>query len=251
MLLFSLLTLIFTKFWSLEDIGLQAEDESTEVDTAYQQFNDAVYFEDGRYVVSWPWRDSHPELSFNFQLALGRLKSLVNRLSKDTAIYNKYDTLQQQLQLGIIEKVDDTNEDLQNPRHYLPHHCVLKPTHTTTKVRIIYDASAKTQKDLGSLNACLFAGPCMLPDLCGILLCFRLFPIAICSDVEKAILQLSLNPSNRDVTRFLWLRDISAPVSPENIQVFRFCRVPFGVVSSPFLLSATTAHHLNKEDNKL
>ena len=67
--------------WCLEDIGVQPEDESTEVDTAYQQFNDAVYFEYGttsRYVVSWPWRASHPDLSFNFQLALGRLKSLVN-----------------------------------------------------------------------------------------------------------------------------------------------------------------------------
>ena len=118
-----------------------------------------------------------------------------------------------------------------------------------TKVRVVYDASAKTQKDLGSLNDCLFAGPYLLPDLCGILLRFRLFPMAMCSDVEKAFLQLSLNPSNRDVTRLFWLRDINAPVSPENIQVFRFCRVLFGVVSSLFLLSATIAHHLNKEDN--
>ena len=35
----------------------------------------------------------------------------------------------------------------------------------------------------------------------------------------------------------------------ENLQVFRFCRIPFGVVSSPFLLGATIVHHLKKSDN--
>ena len=36
-----------------------------------------------------------------------------------------------------------------------------------------------------------------------------------------------------------------------NLQVFRFCRIPFGVVSSPFLLGATIAHHLKQSDNSL
>jgi len=51
------------------------------------------------------------------------------------------------------------------------------------------------------------------------------------------------------VTHFLWLNNTETTfVDDENLEVYRFCRVPFGVVSSPFLLAATITHHL-KHDN--
>ena len=72
----------------------------------------------------------------------------------------------------------------------------------------------------------------------------------IIADIEKAFLMVALQPKERDVNRFLWLKDIKQPVSPNNLVTYRFTRIPFGIISSPFLLGATIKHHLTPKDNQ-
>ena len=62
--------------------------------------------------------------------------------------------------------------------------------------------------------------------------------MALVADVENAFLHAGLQPDDRDVARFLWLRDPSKPTLEKNVQVLRFTRVPFGMISSPFPLTA-------------
>uniref|UniRef100_A0A1I7W520 Integrase_SAM-like_N domain-containing protein n=1 Tax=Loa loa TaxID=7209 RepID=A0A1I7W520_LOALO len=64
-----------------------------------------------------------------------------------------------------------TNMDQEGIIHYLPHHEVLTPGKATTKLRIVYDASAHIKGDK-SLNNVLYRGPTILPDLAGALLRF-------------------------------------------------------------------------------
>ncbi|XP_060577899.1 uncharacterized protein LOC132735020 [Ruditapes philippinarum] len=193
-------------FWKLDSIGIRDEIVNCDDSNAMSQFIENLSYKDGRYHVSWPWKDENPEIPENRQLAVGRLKSVVRKLENHPDLLQKYSSvLKEQLENGIIEKVTQNKRD--GLCHYLPHHAVVKPDHSTTKLRIVYDASAKTKLDHNSLNECLYRGPVLLHDLCGTLIRFRKHKIGIVSDIEKAFLQIALNTDQRDVTRFVWLND--------------------------------------------
>ena len=77
--------------------------------------------------------------------------------------------IEDQMEKGVIEKV--LANTIEGPKkHYVPHHPVVTPLKTRTKVRIVYDVSAKTKKENNSLNECLYRGPVILEDLCGMLM---------------------------------------------------------------------------------
>ena len=42
----------------------------------------------------------------------------------------------------------------------------------------------------------------------------------IVADIEKTFLQVALQPKERDVTRFLWLKDLKQPVLPSNLVTY-------------------------------
>ena len=203
------------------------------------------------YQVTWPWNERYPDLPTNHALAMGRLRSFVSKIKRQPELMQKYDNIiQEQVDRGVIEKIDRFIQD--GEKHYLSHHAIITPQKPTTKVRVVYDASAKSIEAHKSLNECLYRGPVMINDLCGILIRFRLHTIALVADIEKAFHQLGLQKNQRDVTRFLWLKDSKVPsVDNDNIQEYRFCRVPFSVISSPFLLGATIESHLESYNTVL
>ena len=150
--------------------------------------------------------------------------------------------IREQETLGIIERVEDPESSTGGRIHYLPHHAIVKNNNMTTKVRVVFDASVKSNGP--SLNECLHIGPRFNQKILDILLKFRVHKVALTGDIEKAFLMVSVEEKDRDVLRFLWTDDIEK--EPTNYQVYRFTRVVFGVAASPFLLNATIRHHLEK-----
>ncbi|XP_060570667.1 uncharacterized protein LOC132728956 [Ruditapes philippinarum] len=143
-------------FWNIETIGLKdSTNGRTEDDQAIDEFKESLVFKDNRYYVKWPWRGDNYEVPENRPLAFGRLKSLVKRFKDNPDVLQKYDSvIQDQLEKGIIEKVETSEKN--RHIHYLPHHAVIKPDKSTTKLRIVYDASAKSKVENNSLNDCLY-----------------------------------------------------------------------------------------------
>ncbi|XGW03194.1 hypothetical protein V3C99_014862 [Haemonchus contortus] len=215
-----------------------------------QQFQNTVQEIDGLLYVQFPWKISHPRLADNKLLALKRLESQYKSFTNKPDLWKLYaSTIQDYLDKGIIEEVDEYHFD-DHRIYYIPHQAVVKESSATTRLRVVFDASSH-YKGAPSLNDCLYPGPSILPDLVGILLRSRLHPILLISDVEKAFLQIRLQRSQRDATRFLWLIDPFSPPTSSNLRIFRFTRVPFGITASPFLLAASILYYLRRDPNSL
>ncbi|KJH49031.1 hypothetical protein DICVIV_04810 [Dictyocaulus viviparus] len=150
-----------------------------------------------------PWKDNANTLSSNKGMAIQRLQSTVNKLKANPTLFQQYHKIiVQQLNQGVIEEVEEANNstNLKEIIHYLSHHAVITPNKETTELRVVFDASAH-QKRQPSLNELLHQGPLILPQICDILLRFRIGDIAIISDVEKAFLQIRLHEKDRDATQ--------------------------------------------------
>uniref|UniRef100_A0A183BU69 DUF1758 domain-containing protein n=1 Tax=Globodera pallida TaxID=36090 RepID=A0A183BU69_GLOPA len=231
------------KCYSLEGLGINDQPEENEDESAQILFDKTIAKCGERYQVRWPFRPNKPALPTNKNLCIKRLYSTIKRLTSITDPNNlieRYDQiLQTQLSDGITEEVKtDEGEGL---IHYLPHQAVYRPD--KKKLRVVMDASAHLHGK-PSLNDTMFRGPVLLPKVAGVLLRWREGKIVIACDIASAFLMLELHPSDRNVTRFFWLKDLAKPPTPENIRTFRFCRVLFGAVASPFLLCGTIVHHL-------
>ncbi len=113
---------------------------------------------------------------------------------------------------------------------------VLKESSTTTKLRAIFDASAKSSTGM-SLNNQLLAGPNLYPLLTSVLTSFRLHKVAITADIGKMFREVSLDLVERDLHRFLMRNDEGV------IMDHRMRCLTFGVKSSPFLATMVLLQH--------
>ncbi|XP_061721087.1 uncharacterized protein LOC133527908 [Cydia pomonella] len=221
------------KFWELESIPehphLTKEElrcESIFVDTHRRDAN-------GKYTVSLPFKENAPPLGDSRAIALSRLTKLEARLSRDPALRENYNKcIQEYLDLGHMEPVTDSASP-GTPPYYLPHHIVVKGSASTTKYRIVYDASCKTTSGR-SLNDNLLTGQKLHQDISETLLKYRLHKIVFTADLKMMYRYIGLCKEHRDFHRILWRFSPHDPVKE-----YRMCSVTFGVASAPFLALRT------------
>ncbi|GBN74693.1 hypothetical protein AVEN_206945-1, partial [Araneus ventricosus] len=235
-------------FWNIESLGVNSPDERLENEEALRLFENSIQQNNDRYEVRLPWINENVILHDNYANAERRFFNLLKQFHSNLNFYKEYkQVINDQIKDGIIEKVDP-NATRGERIYYIPHRAVLRKNHSSTKLRVVYDASSK-DKNQKSLNDCLLQGPNLVPELLKVLLKFRLHRIVFTADIQKAFLQISVSCEDRDAMRFLWIHDDSNLSNPK-VQIYRMCRVMFGAKSSPFLLSACIKHHLRKFESE-
>ncbi|KAG1680465.1 hypothetical protein GQR58_012386 [Nymphon striatum] len=226
------------KLWDLDVIGISPKENAIQ-DKSFEEYTSNIVFDGERYEAPLLWKAESTSLINNENQAYDRLCRLERRFKHEPELRKVYaKTFQEMEDSGIIEEVP--KEELLSENFtifYMPHRPVVKKSSATTKVRPVFDASAKDCNGT-SLNDCLDPGPSLLPDLVNVLLRFRRWPIALCADIEKAFLQIKLKKSDKDFHRFLLQTN-------NEIRHLRFNRVAFGVNCSPFMLNAVIKFHLS------
>jgi len=92
--------------------------------------------------------------------------------------------------------------------YYLPHHAVRNESSTSTKLRVVYDASARASTNV-SLNDVLLKGPAVQEDLVSIMTRFRTHKYVFTVDINKMYRQIWVSESQRNFHRILWREDPS------------------------------------------
>ncbi|XP_043504537.1 uncharacterized protein LOC122525681 [Polistes fuscatus] len=171
------------KFWKIEEVA-ESSIRSHEENLCEAHYRSNTRRDDtGRYIVRLPFKEEN-QLRGSYTSALRRFHALERSLSRKPKIRDEYiKFLSEYEELGHMTRIEGgPHED----RFYLPHHAVLKHTSITTKLRVVFDASAKTSNGK-SLNNVLMVGPTIQEDLFALLIRFRSRAIAITADIAKIL----------------------------------------------------------------
>jgi len=180
---------------------------------------------DGRYRVWLPFQSERPDLSATVRAATRMLNVLNRRFDRDASFRDRYrDFMAEYAMLGHMTSVSASH----SPGWcYLSHHGVLRGAGSFSKIRVVFNGSARTAGGV-SLNQSLHPGPNLLPPLVDIITRWRWHRYVISTDIEKIYRQIQMHPEDRDWQRILW-------TEKDEIKEFRLNTVTYGISSAPYL----------------
>ncbi|PIK42035.1 hypothetical protein BSL78_18708 [Apostichopus japonicus] len=164
----------------------------------------------------------------NKDLAVQWATNMKRRFQKDPKYYEDYKGFMQ----GLLDKgyaVPITDEETHRDDGkvwYVPHHGVYHPQ--KKKIRVVFNCAAKFKGV--SLNDKLLQGPDLTNSLVGVLLRFRMEPIALMADIEAMFYQVRVQREHRDLLRFVWWPDGN---TDQPLREYKMMVHLFGAVSSP------------------
>lgn len=224
---------LIPRFWQLEELSttqfLSPEDKICE-----QKYLSTVKRTgSGAFQVNLPLREENDYLKLgnSYSSAARRFLSLEKRLSKEKELFAQYKRfIDEYVELGHARYVPLIPTQLAfEHKYFLPHHCVFRESSSTTKIRVVFDASMKSSSGL-SLNDIMLKGFPVQPELFDILCRFRTYKYVITTDIEKMYRQVKINPDQHFLQNILWRDNPDASLKCIQLQT-----VTYGTNSAPFL----------------
>ncbi|XP_018401738.1 PREDICTED: uncharacterized protein LOC108778911 [Cyphomyrmex costatus] len=225
-----------SRFWEVEhDVASECKVQYTsEGQRCETQFQENVSRDpEGRFIVKLPINDDKmQQLGESYEIAKRRFLKLERRLSFQPEVYSQYKKfMQEYIDLNHMREIKlSTNQEV---AYYLPHHPVFKESSTTTKLRVVFDASCKSASGL-SLNDALLVGPTIQEDLFSHLVRFRTFRYAMTADITKMYRQILVDESQRHLQRIFWR---NAP--QDELRIFELLTLTYGTAPASFLAIRT------------
>lgn len=227
-------------FWTIEDVPEKIQSKMTSDEVKCEEFFQKTYRrnEHGQYITRLPFKTTEFCMGKSRNIAVATLLQMEKKFQRNPEWKAEYaKCINEYLELGHMELAKNSDESLvtmrNNEKHYncyyLPHHAVIKASSTTTKLRVVFNASQKTTNGV-SLNDVMLIGPTIQDDLLDILLRWRKHRIAVTADIEKMYRQFFVDEADVDYQRIVWRNSENEP-----IRDYRIKRIFFGNASAPFM----------------
>lgn len=214
------------RFWQLEEFKQNSYYTADELKCEEIFARDSFRDETGRFVVSIPLKDC-VKLGNSKETAIKRFLSLERKLQKQPEVKKMYvQFIEEYHKLEHMTKISVSSP--KEVEYFLPHH-VLRECSSTTKLRVVFDGSCKTDSGQ-SLNDIQFTGPTIQNDLFSILINFRKHTYIATADLKQMYRQILVNKNQRHLQQILWRSD-----PREELSIYQLNTVTYGTKSAPYL----------------
>lgn len=186
--------------------------------------------DDRKYVLRLPFKKPPPiDISDTKQIAMACYSLLENRLRSNPEQAKAYhEFLTEYEALGHMRLVEDTT-DADTQFVYLPHYPVVREDSSTTRLRVVFNASCVSSNGTSS-NSHMFTGPKLQADIRTVILNWRMPQYVFTADIEKMYRQIWIDPRDQSYQCILW----RSP-SSNQIETYKLTTVTYGTISAPYL----------------
>ncbi|XP_059223692.1 uncharacterized protein LOC131997178 [Stomoxys calcitrans] len=226
----SMLDTILERFWKIEECPQSYQqsltDEEEECERLFKKTTSRCP-KSNKFIVRLPFKVSKPALGASFGISQRRLFAVEKKLQSNADLQSEYGNfIREYINLQHMEETFPTGDVTFN---YIPHHCVTKPDSSTTRLRVVFDASCRTANGV-SLNNILRVGPTLQEDIFAILTRFRFHKFALVADITKMYRQVLVDERDCLWQCILWRNSPNDPLSSYKLKT-----LTYGTSCAPYL----------------